>query len=70
MTLRVEVHLTPHPEKIEPMKLDALIDGELKGFQDWVIEKNRGAGIGASPLSGPERLAVKSYLIYAATRTS
>ncbi len=67
-SLRVEVKLTPHPNELSPQEMDRLLDGEIKKFQDWVIEKNKGAGIGASPLTAAERLSVKSYLIYASTK--
>lgn len=65
-TLRVDVKLSPHPDQVPPDKLDELLEGELKGFQDWVMKT--GNAVGKAPLSRPERVIVKSYLIYAATR--
>jgi hypothetical protein len=65
--LKVEVSITPHPRELGGAQIDRLFDGELSKFQDWVQQRNRAVGMEGAALSAPERLIVKSYLLYAAT---
>lgn len=67
MKLKVEVSITPHPRELGGAQIDRLFDGELSKFQDWVQQRNRAVGMEGAALSAPERLIVKSYLLYAAT---
>lgn len=68
--LKVELKLSPHPEEITPQEMNRLLDGEITKFQDWVIERNKASGFEGAPLAAPERLIVKSYIFFAATRES
>jgi hypothetical protein len=68
MSLKVEVRITPHPDKVPAEEFDRLLDGELVEFEKWFIERQRRAGnTKPSGLVSVERAAVKTYVLYLST---
>ncbi len=68
MELHVDIQINPHPETVDPKKLDELLDGELVGFEQWFLERQRAKGAMATGLISAERSMVKTYILYAATK--
>ena len=68
-SLEVSIKITPHPEKIESIKLDALLNGELAEFEKYFLHRQQQNGqVNPSPLILGERSIIKAYIIYAASK--
>ena len=67
MELVVDIKINPLQAEVDVRRMDELLDGELLGFERWFISRQRAKGLGAGPLIGAERGAVKAYLIYCVT---
>ncbi len=68
MDLHVDIRINPHPETVEPKKLDELLDGELVEFEKWFLARQRDKGHQATGLISAERSMVKTYILYASTK--
>lgn len=66
--LKVHVQISPPAEKLSRQQLDALMDGELSGFERHLRESQVQVGLNPDPLSTPERGIIKGYLLYAASK--
>lgn len=62
------IKINPHPSSLPPQKLDEMLDGELTGFEKWFRDKQQQAGRSPHPLIGVEKAAIKTYLMYLATK--
>lgn len=68
MAVHVHVEISPELTRDNGREVDAVLNAELEQFNAYFIEKQRERGIlDPAPLIGPERGAIKAYLIYAAT---
>lgn len=57
------------PPNIDRATADRLMDEEIAGFQAFLQEQQRRAGLnGHDPLSTPERGIIKAYITYVSTR--
>lgn len=69
-SLKVQVVIDPVPEVVDPARFNELCDGELAEFDAWQQKRMIDNGFEPSKLCGPERGAIKAYLMFVATRAS
>ena len=68
-SLDVRIKINPLPSKLEPQRLDELLNGELVAFEKWFMDEQRRRGNrDPSPLIGVEKGIVRTYILYYATR--
>ena len=68
MELHVSVKITPHQDKIDPAKMDELLDGELVEFEKWFISRQRQRGLHGGGFIAAERGMLKTYIVYLSTK--
>lgn len=67
--LQVDVRILPPSPDITPEEFDALSDGAVQAYEEWVKSRRTKSGLGGEPLTAMERGTVKGFLYFVATES-